>query len=356
MSWAAPREAGEDVDGRRRHYRRWSLLSLVLLAGLAWAAVAAWQALPDAAREAFRPRPAFWILAFLVQTPGWLLAVDAWRRMLDATRPNDMAGSDGSPDALAALPFSEHLLGHGLTALAQVLPGSIWAPLTRVAYYRERGLGTLWTAGAMLLEMVLLGLSGLLLFLLALPAMSGQAPSALPALLAAGGAALCLLHPRVFGSLLRALARGLRISPIPAAPPGRLLARLLGQEFLVLALSACALLSIVQGLLPSAARWPNLAAAWGLGVAIASLLAWLPATALLKDGGMLALLTPLCLPAAGGRLWVAAGLALGLTLAWRLWTLVVLLVWTALAALWVRVRGHRRVGPVSLGRKVGAKP
>lgn len=361
MSGAALGVDEHRLAGRLRSFRRWGLVSLVLALGLVWAAVAAWRALPPSAREAFVPRPQLWALAFLIQTPGWLLAVDAWRRMLAATQPatspvarlaEESAASDPatasssalSTNALAAIPFAEHLLGHSLTALAQTLPGSIWAPLTRVAFYRERRLGALWTGGAMLLEMSLLGLAGLLLFLAALPAMAGEAPTALPALGLAGLFALLLLHPRIFGALLRLLAKGLRLPAVPTAPPGLTSARLLTQEALVLVLSAAALFCIVRGLLPSAAHAPTLAAAWGLGVAIASLLAFLPATALLKDGGMLALLTPLCLPAAGGRLGVATGLALGLVLAWRLWTLFVLLAWTLLAALWVRRR--RPVGAI----------
>lgn len=357
MSGAALPVDPTGLTERPRGYRRWGLVGLVLAAGLLWAAAAAWRALPLSAREAFLPRPELWTLAFLVQTPGWLLAVDAWRRMLAATRPaaevvaaearSLASGAVGdekpasSAAALAAIPFAEHLLGHGLTALAQTVPGSIWAPLTRVAFYRERQLGALWTGGAMLLEMSLLGGAGLLLVAAALPAMAGEAPATLPALGLAGILALLLLHPRVFGALLHALGKGLRLSTVPTAPPGLTTARLLVQESMVLVLSAAALFLVVRGLLPSAAHLPTLAAAWGLGVAIASLLAFLPATALLKDGGMLALLTPLCLPAAEGRLWVATGLALGITMAWRLWTLFVLAVWTMLAALWVRRQGRR---------------
>ncbi len=337
---AAARLPGRLSDHLRS--RRWRLAGLVLVAGPVLALAAAWSALTPELRASFRLRPGLLALAFLVQTPGWFLAVDAWRRMLAATHPD--GASSGPEDPLRGMRFAEHLQGHTLAALAQVLPGSIWAPLTRVAYYRERGLGALRSGAAMLLEMGLLGLAGLLVFLLALPFAYGVPPAALPWLLAVGAASLAALHPWVFGRLLALLARGLRIHPVPSAPRLGLLARLLGQELLVLGLSGLALILVIRSLLPSAAHPATVLAAWGLGVAVASLLAWLPATALLKDGGMIALLTPLCLAAAGGRTLPAAALALGLTLAWRLWTLAVLLAWAGLATLAVR-RGGRRGRP-----------
>lgn len=337
---AAARQTGRLSDHLRS--RRWQLAGLVLVAGPALALAAAWSALTPELRASFRLRPEPLALAFLVQTPGWFLAVDAWRRMLAATHPDEAPA--GPVDPLRGMRFAEHLQGHTLAALAQVLPGSIWAPLTRVAYYRERGLGSFRTGAAMLLEMGLLGLAGLLVFLLALPFSYGVPPAALPWLLAVGAASLAALHPRVFGRLLALLARGLRIQPVPSAPRLGLLARLLGQELLVLGLSGLALILVIRSLLPSAAHPATVLAAWGLGVAVASLLAWLPATALLKDGGMIALLTPLCLAAAGGQTLSAAALALGLTLAWRLWTLAVLLAWAGLATLAVR-RGGPDVDP-----------
>jgi hypothetical protein len=334
MSMAAVRLSGRLSD--RLRSRRWRLVGLALLAGLVWAAHAAWSALDSQAASSFRLQPRLLGLAFLVQTPGWLLAVDAWRRILGATHPD--AGVTADP--LGAIGLAEHLQGHSLTALAQVLPGSIWAPLTRVAYYRDRGIGALRTGTAMLLEMTVLGLAGLLVFLAALPFSIGGSPAALPWLLAAGVLSLFGLHPRVFGRILALLARALRMQPAPAAPRLGLLARLLIQELLVLGLSGVALILVIRALLPSAADGATVLAAWGLGVAIASLLAWLPATALLKDGGMVALLTPLCLPAAGGQGLRAAALALGLILAWRLWTLSVLLVWAAAATVLVRHGGR----------------
>ena len=78
---------------------------------------------------------------------------------------------------------------------------------------------------------------------------------------------------------------------------------------------------------------------WGLTVALANLLAWLPATSLLKDGGMVALLTPLyagVLQEPGSALLVA----LGLTLAWRIWSLAVLLCWAAGSSVILRLRGE----------------
>jgi hypothetical protein len=79
-----------------------------------------------------------------------------------------------------------------------------------------------------------------------------------------------------------------------------------------------------------AASLPEAIGVWGFTVALSNLLAWLPATSLLKDGGMAVLLTPLY-AAAMGDLGSGVLVAAGVTLAWRIWSLGVLVSWALLA-------------------------
>lgn len=317
MSAPAPAPFGLPL-GRREWLRLAAgLAGLGLLAFLAFRLAADWQALPREALRAFHLDPRPLAAAWLLQTLGWLLVGDAWRRMLGA------AGA--SP-----LPLARHLQLHTLAALTFVVPGSIWAPLSRVALYRRFGVGGLIVAAATLIELLLLGVAGLLLFGLAAPFMHGLAPAWALLLVPLALAGLLLLHPAAMQGALRTLGRwlGQQAEP-PRAAWGDILGWF-GRELAVLGLSGIALYLLMAGISPAAAL-PDALAAWGLSVAVASLLAWMPATAFLKDGGMVLVLSPLYLEATGDA-GTAALVALGVTLAWRIWTALVLLSWAALAS------------------------
>ncbi|MCE7938056.1 MAG: hypothetical protein DYG90_05545, partial [Chloroflexi bacterium CFX6] len=308
--------------------RRWgsaaaTVFGVAVVAVVAHRVAADWRALPLHALRAFHFDARLLAAAWLVQTAGWLLVVDTWRGML---RP---AGS--------ALPLARHGRAYALSSLAQVLPGSVWAPLSRVALYRQEGVPGLAVSMALVVELVVLGLAGLALYGAWAPLAHGLPPAWSPLLVPLAGLALVLLHPAALGRLVGRMARWLgQDMPTPRLA-GRDVAAWLAREAVVLSLSGVALYLVMRAVGPVAGLADAMSVA-GLTVALACLLAWLPATALLKDGGMVVLLTPLYRTALGDT-GEAAVVAFGVTVIWRLWLLAVQLTWAGLAAAWVRAAG-----------------
>jgi uncharacterized membrane protein YbhN (UPF0104 family) len=282
-----------------------AVIGLLLLRQLA----ADWSNLSDQTlRDAlhFDPRPL--AAAWVAQTAGWLLLVGVWRRMLG--------------DA-ADLPMRQHLRVYAYSSLAHVLPGTIWSPASRVAMYRGLGVPGLAVTAALLVEWLLVGLGGLLLYVVAAPWSRSGSPQGMAVLAGVAIAALILLHPRAHGRLLRFAARWLGGSyDARQAPALRQLATWFVLDLTVLALSGLSLYLLMLAISP-AASLPDAMAAWGLSMAIANLLVWLPATSLIKDAGVVLLLTPL---------YGSSVVALGVVIAWRVWMVIVQLSWAALAA------------------------
>lgn len=281
------------------------------MALLIWRMAAEWRTHGDILRDQLRLDPAPLALAWLLQTAGWLLVVEVWRRIL-----SHLGGQLG---------YARHLRLYAWTALAHVIPGSIWAPAGRLAFYRQEGLRARDVGAAIVVEWLLLGLAGFLLYALSAP-FTQAFPARLVALLAAAAlGAVLLLHPRVFHGALRGAARLLGRDGVPEG--GAFRARDLGlwllAELVVLALSGVALYLLMLALAPKASLAEAMAA-WAMSVALANLLAWLPFTSLIKDGGMVLMLTPL---------YGSVLLATAVVVAWRLWMALVELSWAGLGSL-----------------------
>jgi hypothetical protein len=296
-------------------------LTVALLFALRQSA-ADWRQLP---REAFHLDLAPLAASWGVQTVGWLLAVLNWRRIL-----RGVGGSAGPR-------YTDHLRAHTWSALGNVVPGSVWLPASRVLLYRQMGESGLAVSGAVVVEWLLVGLAGVLLYLASAPFATATSRVGLALLVVAAAGALVVLHPRVLHRLMRGAAARLGAGSAAVAQAEALGARttavLLARELVVLVLSGIGFYLMMVAIAPRADLADALSA-WALSVAVANLLAWLPATLLFRDGAMAVVLVPLY----DGSLLVA----LGVVLAWRLWMTVVLLSWAGLAALAGRVRGGDR--------------
>lgn len=292
-----------------------------MLGALGYRLAGDWRALAAALGDQLALRPAFLALAWPLQTAGWLLLVDTWRRILVRF------GVD--------LPLPRHLTACAYSALARALPGSLWAPAGRVAYYRRLGAPALDVGAAVLLEWLLLGLAGLALYALSAPFALAVPPRyALPLAACAGLAAALLLRPRAFGAAARLAARVLQKDPAVAGRSAEAvrggLWRWLAAELAVLGASGVALYLVMRAVAPAASLGDAMSA-WALTVALANLLAWLPLTGLIKDGSMVLLLAPLY-----GSVLVAGAVVV----AWRVWMALCELSWAALA--WSVARLARR--------------
>jgi len=289
-----------------------ALAILAVLAAVAYRLAGDLGELAPALGESLTLRPGFLALAWPLQTAGWLLLVDTWRRLLGRF------GID--------LPLRHHLAGCAYSALARALPGSLWAPAGRVAFYHRLGAPALDVGAAVLLEWLLLGLAGLALYAASAPFARAVPPTvALPLAAAAAAAALLLLRPASFGGAARLAARVLRQDPAvadrSAAAVRGGLRGLLAAELVVLAASGAALYLVMRAVAPSASLGDAMSA-WALTVALANLLAWLPLTGLIKDGSMVLLLTPLY-----GSVLVAGAVVV----AWRVWMAVCEVSWAVVA-------------------------
>lgn len=294
-------------------------LALAVTVALAAQLARDWSTLAAGGLGALRLDARFLLVAWGIQSVGWLLVVATWASIL---------GHVGGP----GIPFRRHLWAHTWSGLTNVVPGSIWLPVSRVAAYRGAGLHPVVVAAAMTIEWLLLGVAGLALYAISAPWSQMPRAVSLIALVVAGALAAVALHPRVFNRVLGRMAGrfGLTGAP-PRAQPGDLV-RWCAAEWVVLALAGLGLYLVMRAVGPVASL-PDALAATGLTLALANLLAWLPASAVLKDASMVVLLTPM---------YGSVGPALVVVVVWRLWVAGVQLSWAGIALAALR---HAGVAP-----------
>jgi len=288
---------------------RWVLGLVAALAVVALVGVQVareWDRLP---LDAFHLDPAPLALAWLLQTAGWLVVVDTWGRMMHAVG--------------GRAPFGRHVQVYAYTALAHLLPGSYWTPASRVGFYRHLGVGLLPVSATVVLEWLLLGLAGLVLYGATAPFARALPAAFAPKLVVVGVVGLVLLHPSTFARAAGFAAARLR----QAGEPPRLAARQIATWFLrelgVLVLSGLAFYLVMVAVSPAASVADALSVS-ALGVAVSNLLAWLPTTSFIKDGAMVLLLAPV---------YGSAAVALGVIVVWRLWMVAVQVSWALLVTL-----------------------
>ena len=284
-----------------------AVVALVVIGAAAWRIAADWRQLP---LDAFHLQPGFLVLSWGVQSAGWLLSVLTWRRIL--------ASVGAAPGQVS---FRRHVRSHTVSALGNVVPGSVWLPASRLALYRRDGFSGLTVAAAVGVEWLVVGLAGSLLYAVTVP-FSVALPAAGAWVLAlAAAAALVSLHPSVLPRVIEAVSR--KFDPEAPVPqlPGRVLVGLIGRELGVLVASGIGFYFLMRAVAPTASLADALSA-WALSVAVANLLAWVPATLVLKDGAMVLALAPL---------FESGAIALGVVLVWRIWMTVVLLSWAGIA-------------------------
>ncbi len=284
-------------------------LAVIVTAAVVRGIVVEWRSLDATVLADFHLDLAPLAAAWLLQTLGWLVVVDTWRRLLEGLG--------------ARLPFVRHLQVYSYSALAYAVPGSIWVPIGRVALYLRSGIPAVATGAAVVVEWMLLGVAGLVLYGLSAPFSRAVPPRWAPAVALAGLLSLVLLHPAVFGRVVAASSRLMRTRTVPTSIDSRHLVVWFLRELAVLSLSGVSLYLFMLGIAPGASL-PDAMAAAAWMMAVSNLFALLPSTAVVKDGGMVLMLGPM---------FGSTVVALAVAVFWRIWLAATGLSWAGLAAL-----------------------
>jgi hypothetical protein len=279
-------------------------------------------------------------LAYSIQTVGLLVIVDTWRVTLlrFGSRP---------------LAFTDHLRIYANSNVARLLPGSLWGAVGRVAWYRRLGVSAWSVSTAVLVEWLLLGAAGLILFGLASTWLPGGQMPDIGLVAAVSIGVLAFLHPAVFNRLMLGSSRLLqRVRHYKAAdlssagqtdmqnPRGSESPRVsqldvagwLARQLMVLLMAGVALSVFLHGI---TGRTDPLraVAAMALSTGSSNLLIWMPVSGVVREGLLVLLLRP-ALP--------SISLTLAAVALWRVWSIAVTFSWVGLAAAAVRVtHGHR---------------
>ncbi len=187
--------------------RRWLLIAVeavavaLLLGALAWAVRGAWRDAGDRIASASPVDLALaiaWLAAYyLLFVVGWIWILAAWG---------------------IRLPYHHALQAEMVSMLAKYIPGGVWTPAARVVAVRRAGItNTPLVLSSVLLEAGLSAVSGVLVFLGGMAAVSGVDTDLVP-LVAFGITVTVLLHPSVFGRLAKLVFKPFGGEPPPPLP------------------------------------------------------------------------------------------------------------------------------------------
>lgn len=200
--------------------RRWLLVAIetvavvLLLAALAWAVRGAWRDAGDRIASASLIDLALaiaWLAAYyLLFVVGWIWILGAWG---------------------IRLPYRYALQSEMVSMLAKYIPGGVWTPAARVVAVRRAGVtNTPLVLASVLIEAGLSAVSGVLVFLGGMAAVSGVDTDLVP-LIAFGITVTVLLHPAVFGRLAKLVFKPFGGEPPPPLPWRTMLALIVYYAF-----------------------------------------------------------------------------------------------------------------------------
>ncbi|NOR82069.1 MAG: hypothetical protein GQ526_01085 [Ardenticatenales bacterium] len=260
----------------------------------------------------FHLDPLLVLLSFVIECSGLALAVPVWRQILARL------GSRSS--------YRNDLRIYCYSMLGVILPGGFWPMVGRAALYERQGISGLRVAAASIVEFVVVGLAGLLVYSLATLLDPTESVWQRPVLaLAITVAALALIHPPVFNRIIRwLLQRSRRAVEPPVTLRYAELGRWVALEGLVLGIGGTAVYVLLRSL---AAVPPSLfvpvVGAWAAAAVAGNLFFWMPGTPVVRDGAMALVLTQ-SLPLSTSILFV---------LLIRVWTIFSILAVAVLARL-----------------------
>lgn len=218
------------------------------------------------------------LFSFLIEVAGWLIAVPIWRQIISRF--------DGN------VSLRDHFRIYAYSMLGVALPGRLWGLVGRAVLYERKGIASVQVAVASVVEYLLIGLSGLLVFGVT-TAVSGvrnlwQRPIV---------AIICILltiilvQPPLFNRLTAfILKRSRRVETLPQPVSYRDLVIWLVVESGVIVIGGTAVYILFSSLFtPSPQLYLLTITAWAAAAVAGNLFFWIPGP-VIRDGLMTALL------------------------------------------------------------------
>jgi glycosyltransferase 2 family protein len=317
------RELFAALKRRPRLLRTLEVIAGVVVVGLCtWSVSGEWSKAWPELRHA---RPGYVALALGTVSIYYLVFILGWIRILAAWGMN--------------VPYIPALQSEMVSMLAKYVPGGVWTPAARVAALSkltgETAIGTI--LASILVEAVLSAISGVVVFVVSL-AWVHDVDAPIEPLLFFAVLCLLVLHPAIFGPLMRRLTRPFGLAPIEPLPfslMGRLLVFYCG-TWLIGGLALFFLIRSVGGS-PALSTIPFLGGTAAIGAIVAVLVVFAPSGLGVREASMYGLLTAVTTSSA----------ALGVTILNRLAiTLVELALFSIGIAMWrLRQRRAARLEP-----------
>ena len=260
--------------------------------------------------QPFRLNPLLVLLSFVIECAGLVLVIPIWRQML--SRFDDRSH------------LRQDFLIYCYSLLGVAVPGRFWSVVGRFALYERQGVNGIHVAAASLVEFVVTGLAGILVYGVATAVSGSQTiwQQPLIAFLFIMVAAI-FIQPPIFNRLVQTLFR--RAQPdkaLPTAMGYRDLASWLLGESVVIVIGGLAIYTLLESLtdVPSSLLLPVITS-WAAAIIAGTLFFWLPSP-VIRDGMMTFILAQ-ALPTATAlffviliRVWTIASILTLVALVW----------------------------------------
>jgi hypothetical protein len=244
------------------------------------------------------------VLSFIVECSGLLLAVPVWNKIL---------GRFGNKTDLR-----DDLRIYSYSMLGVILPGGIWSAVSRVALYGRKGVPKFNVISASLVEFVLMGLAGLIVYG-AITTLQPREKIWQNPIIAVTciGLALILLQPPIFNRIVRFLQNRAKAKTSSVPMSYKDLGVWLLMESIVVILGGTAVFILLRSItIVSPNLIMQIISAWAIAVVTGNLFFWLPGTPVVRDGAMALILAQSLTPS----------FAIAFVLLVRIWTMVSILV------------------------------
>lgn len=267
----------------------------------------------------FHLDPWYVFLSVVLEFSSLIFTVPAWHLIL--TRLNVQST------------YRDDLRIYCYSLIGFVIPGGIWPFVSRATFYEQQGVSAVKVLVATMVEVLLMGLAGLVVYsltLLIIPqAVVWHRPEI--AILAISGVFILIQPPffnRISGKILSWFEQT-KQQMVDLSYQDLVILLIL--EAVTIIIAGTAIYYLLQSFVSvSPSAYFSVVGAWGIGVAASNLFFWFPGKPILRDGAMIIVLTQILPPS----------LAIAFVIIIRIWTMLSMLLSFGLAWSLLRRRDH----------------